>query len=95
MAPDTKEADHNTAVDPENPEWTAEDFADAVPFKDAHPDLYTAWKRDQHLSTVNGPKVQLALQLSPDVVRAIQAIGKDYNDRIEAVLTDAIARGVL
>ena len=32
--------------DPDNPEWTEEDFARARPFKEVFPDLYEAMTRD-------------------------------------------------
>ena len=95
MPPDTKEADRNQAEDPDNPEWTTEDFARAVPFKDAHPDLYRAWERSGFQANNVVAKTELALQLSPDIVRAIKIIRSDYNDRVAAVLRDAIPRGAL
>ncbi len=33
------------AADPDNPEWTAEDFKKARPFKEVFPELYESWKR--------------------------------------------------
>ena len=95
MDPDIKEANQDQANDPENPEWTSEDFARAVPFKDAHPEVYKAWKRGEVQAKIVEAKMELALQLSPDMVQAIKTIGSDYNDRVEAVLRDAIARGAL
>ncbi len=33
--------------DPENPEWTEEDFAKARPFKDVFPEMYAKWEADR------------------------------------------------
>lgn len=78
----------------ENPEWTEEDFARARPFKEVFPEQFKAWKR-MGRPPVAAPKVHIRFRLAADVVAGIRATGKGYNARVEKVLRDALARGVL
>ena len=41
------------------------------------------------------PKVHIGFRLAADVVEGIKATGKGYNARVEKVLRDAIAEGLL
>ena len=77
------------------PELTDEEMARAVPFKDALPELYDSWKRSKGRPKIAQPKKQFALRMAADVVDAVRASGKDYNSRVEKVLRDALARGIL
>ena len=78
----------------ELPGWTAADMAQAVPFNQAHPDAYGAWKRGRGRPTLNGPaKKNLTFRLPPDLIESIRATGKDYNVRVEKVLRDAFGEG--
>ena len=43
--------------DPDNPEWTEEDFARARPFKEVFPDLYEAMTREASAPTPTVRKV--------------------------------------
>ena len=66
------EIQRGIAADPDNPEWTAEDFRNAKPFKEVFPELYESWKRSR------GPqkaptKVPVSLRLSRDVVERFKA----------------------
>lgn len=92
MVSDTKP---DVSDDPENPELTEADFARAIPFRDAHPTAYEAWQRGRGRPKVERPKVKVAWRLAADVVDAVRASGKGYNARVEAILRDAMAKGLL
>jgi uncharacterized protein (DUF4415 family) len=81
--------------DAEIPEWTDADFARAVPFQQAHPELFAAWKRGPGRPKVDTPKVHTGFRLAADVVDGIKATGKGYNARVESVLREALASGKL
>jgi uncharacterized protein (DUF4415 family) len=81
-------------IDEDSPEWTAKDFAEAKPFKDMHPDLYASWKK-RGRPPVETPKVHIGFRLAADVVDSIRATGRGYNARVEKVLREAIAKGLL
>lgn len=80
--------------DADIPEWTAEDFARAKPFKEVFPEQYKAWKK-MGRPPVKTPKVHIGFRLAADVVDGIRATGKGYNARVEKVLRDALAKGLL
>ena len=95
--------------DPENPEWTKEDFANARPFKEVFPKQYAEWEasgpppsqgqalpipvRRVGRPPVETPKMQIGFRLSLDVVERIRASGPGYNARVETVLREAIEAG--
>lgn len=80
--------------DDDNPEWTAEDFARAKPFKEVFPEQYLSWKR-RGRPLVEQPKVHIGFRLAADVVAGIKATGRGYNARVEKVLREALAEGKL
>jgi uncharacterized protein (DUF4415 family) len=81
--------------DADIPEWTDEDFARAIPFKEAHPEAYAAWKRGRGRPQAEMPKVHVGFRMAADVVKGIKATGKGYNARVESVLREALAAGKL
>lgn len=73
----------------DNPEWTAEDFAKAIPFAEAFPELAASIrKRGAQRSPV---KVRTTIRLSPDVVDHFRAAGSGWQSRIDQALRDWIA----
>ena len=79
------------AIDPDNPEWTDEDFHRAIPF-DALPASLQA-----KLRAVRGPgkkpaKVQTAIRFDPDVLAALRATGHGWQTRVNEVMRDWVAR---
>ena len=79
-------------ADPENPEWTAEDFKNAKPFKEVFPDLYESWKRAR--GPQKTPTKQLvSLRLDRDVIEHFKAQGPRWQTRINAALRAAMASG--
>lgn len=91
----TKELEPPPADFDENPEWTAEDFARSVPFKDVFPEQFASWEKKRGRPPVEAPKVHIGFRLAQDVVTAVRATGKGYNARVEKVLRDALANGQL
>lgn len=65
--------------DPDNPEWTDEDFAKARPLREALPELYAR--------LVAGEEV--ALNLPAATIRAFAEEGEDWRERMAEALTEA------
>ncbi len=82
-------------VDDENPEWTAQTTAEAVPFGTKFPAQLEAWQRRGGRPPVASPKVHIGFRLAADVVAGVRATGKGYNARVEKVLREALAQGRL
>lgn len=75
------------AADPDNPEWTARDFARAKPFAEALPALAKARRG-------RGPqkrpiKVAVSLRLSREVVERFKAGGPGWQTRMDKALKKA------
>lgn len=68
--------------DPENPEMTEEDFAQARPFREVLPELYASLMAEQ----------EVALKLSAETIRAFVAQGEDWRERMAAALDDVASR---
>ncbi|MGH6796326.1 MAG: BrnA antitoxin family protein [Methylocella sp.] len=83
------------ARDPDNPEWTGEDFARARPLAEADPELAAMIRRSRGRPPVDRPRRQLTLRLDPSLIDAIKAGGKGYTARVERILRDAVVRGKL
>ncbi|WFR95903.1 BrnA antitoxin family protein [Rhizobium tumorigenes] len=77
------------AEDPENPEWTEEDFKNARPFAEVFPDLAESIRRARGRPAVEAPKRQISLRLDPDVIDAFKATGKGWQSRINEALRKA------
>ena len=77
------------------PEWTDENFARAVPFKDAHPEAFAARKRGPGRPQVERPKKLTNFRLDATVIDGIKATGRGYNARVESLLREALAAGKL
>ena len=75
------------AADPDNPEWTAEDFRRARPFAEVFPEFAESRR-------VRGPqkeptKVAVSLRLSRDVVERFKAGGPGWQTRMDEALKKA------
>ena len=81
-------------IDEENPAWTARETAEARPFSEVFPAQFATWKR-RGRPRVETPKVHIGFRLAADVVEGVRASGPGYNARVEKVLRDAIAKGLL
>ena len=81
--------------DPDNPEWTDEDFARAVRVEDLEPDHQAALLAAFPKTKIGrprsaNPKKLVTLRLAPDVLAYYQALGKGWQVRMEAVLREAV-----
>lgn len=75
------------AADPDNPEWTAEDFAQARPFAQV-----MAERKRMGRPPKEAPKVPLNLRVDAEVVAAFRATGDGWqtrmNDALRTYLTE-------
>lgn len=74
--------------DPENPEWTREEFARAVTF-----DKLPSILRQKISSRKRGPqkaprKVPVSIRLSPDVAEGFRASGTGWQARVNEILRE-------
>ncbi len=80
-------------TDPDNPEWTAEDFARAEGPESLPADVLVAFPKTRGRPKTDQPKAPVSLRLSADVLEHFKATGKGWQTRINQVLADAIAKG--
>jgi uncharacterized protein (DUF4415 family) len=88
-------------TDPDNPEWTAEDFARAKPVEDLEPDAKAAIlanfpntaRRLGGRPKAANPKQQVTLRLAPDILEHFKAGGAGWQVRIEETLRAAVKAG--
>ena len=95
MALQSEGRDPEAIDDIDNPELSDADFARAIPFPQAFPQLAASLRRQGGRPKLDRPKVKVAWRLAADVVDAVKASGKGYNARVEAILRDAMAKGLL
>jgi len=74
------------AADPDNPEWTAQDFRRAKPFTKAFPLLLKSGRGQQKAPT----KVAVSLRLTREVVEHFKAGGPGWQTRIDKALKKAV-----
>jgi uncharacterized protein (DUF4415 family) len=78
------------APDPDNPEWTAEDFARARPAGQVLPPvLYDALTRRPGRPKTERPKRIVTIRLDQDVLDHFRAQGKGWQSRVNAALRKA------
>jgi len=73
------------AEDPDNPEWTEDDFRRARPFREALPELAEAIDRaraKRGRPAIDNPKQQISVRLDPDIIRYYKATGKGWQARM-------------
>jgi uncharacterized protein (DUF4415 family) len=80
------------ASDPDNPEWTEEDFKNARPFAEVFPEL--AEKMRKEIAARGRPplavtKQPVTIRLDPDVIAKFKATGKGWQSRINEALRHA------
>ncbi|WP_438751908.1 BrnA antitoxin family protein [Pararhizobium sp. O133] len=76
------------ASDPDNPEWTEEDFKNARPFAEVFPELMESIRRSRGRPVVEARKQQISLRLDPDVIAKFKATGKGWQARINDILKE-------
>jgi uncharacterized protein (DUF4415 family) len=80
-------------ADPDNPEWTAEDFARAKkPDEALAADVLSVFKRrgPQRAPT----KIPVSIRLSPNVVTYFKKQGPHWQSRIDETLKKVVIRGL-
>jgi uncharacterized protein (DUF4415 family) len=79
------------AKDPDNPEWTEEDWAKARPAAEVlPPELYAALvRRPRGRPKAAQTKVEVKLRLDPDIVDAFKASGPGWQTRMNEALRRA------
>jgi len=80
------------AQDPDNPEWTEEDFKRARPFREVFPELLEKieeMRRSRGRPKLETPKKLVSLRLDQDVIEKFRATGKGWQSRINDVLKRA------
>ncbi len=80
------------ASDPDNPEWTEEDFAQARPAAEVVPAL-VAYSLHRRNAGAQPPEVQATLQLDRDVVDGLRAIGPDWQAQANQALRRLLESG--
>ena len=87
-----------TDEDGEVRELTAEDFKSMKPLAEVEPGLVEAlqnMRKKGGRPKVETPKVHVGFRIAVKVAEGIKATGKGYNARVETVLRDALAKGLL
>jgi len=85
-------------ADPDNPEWTEENFARSRPAREVLPEIFGAevaarMLRPRGRPPLEAPKQQIHIRISPQVLAAFKATGKGWQTRMDAVLQEAVAQG--
>lgn len=87
-----RKAKRSVIDDPDNPEWTREDFRKARPFLEVFPEFTEAVKKLRGRPRAEHPKVQVTLRLDPEVVDAFKEDGRGWQGRINETLVRAVKR---
>ena len=77
------------AEDPDNPEWTEEDFARARPAIEVVPEIVEAWRRSRGKQK-KPTKVLVSLRLEQEVVDKLRASGPGWQSRANDMLRKAV-----
>ena len=80
------------ASDPDNPEWTEEDFAQARPAAEVVPEL-VAYSLRRQGAGVKLPEVQVTMRLDRDVVDGLRAMGPDWQAQANQALRRLLETG--
>ena len=86
------EIQRGIALDPDAPEWTDADWAEARPAREVMPELVEAYLRSRG-KQVAPTKVLVSLRLDGDVVAALRASGQGWQSRANAMLKKAVLGG--
>ena len=77
-------------IDDDNPEWTPDDFAVAVPFTTLPQSLQVKLKGLGRGPNRAATKARVSIRLSPDVVEHFRATGRGWQTRLDGVLRAAV-----
>ena len=73
-------------TDPDNPEWTEDDFHKARPATDLPEEVRKAFPRTRGRPRKAEPKVVISIRLSPEVIKAFKSEGPGWQTRIDEEL---------
>lgn len=77
------------AVDHDNPEWTADDFAKARPASELPGHIRAAFPRTRGAQKA-ATKVPVSIRLSPEVIEHFKAGGPGWQSRIDEALRKVV-----
>lgn len=77
------------AQDPDNPEWTEEDFRNARPFAEVFPEWAAEIRRSRGRPASDTPRKVVSIRLDQDVLEKYRASGKGWQARMNADLRKA------
>lgn len=77
------------AQDPDNPEWTEEDFREARPAIEMVPDIVEAWRRSRGKQKAP-TKVLVSLRLQKEIVDRLRETGPGWQTRANEMLRKAV-----
>jgi len=77
------------AADPDAPEATDAELAQARPFAEAFPQFAESIRRVRGRPQVDHPKQQVSLRLDPDVIAVYKKSGKGWQGRVNEILRKA------
>lgn len=87
------EIQHLIKSDPDAPEATDEELAQAKPFREVFPDLAASIDRERRgrgRPPVEAPKVPVTIRLDPEIIAHFQAMDKkDWRGKMQAALRKA------
>lgn len=87
-----KRRTHKQVDDPENPEWTREDFRRARPAEEVVPEIVEAYRRSRGRPPKAQTKVPVTIRLDAQIVRAFRATGRGWQTRINDILARSLRR---
>ena len=82
-----------STLDPDNPEWTKEDFACARPAREVHPGTRRRLAPHQRGKQKPPTKVLVSLRLEREVVERLRASGRGWQSRANDMLRKAVLGG--
>jgi uncharacterized protein (DUF4415 family) len=89
---DAEEAKIQAAIasDPDAPEATDAELAQARPFAEAFPELAASMRKARGRPALDDPKQQVTLRLDAEVIRRLRATGKGWQARANDALRKAV-----
>jgi uncharacterized protein (DUF4415 family) len=75
--------------DPDNPELTDDQIAQARPFADVFPELAASIRRARGRPRVEAPKEAVTLRLDPRTIAKFRAAGEDWRAKMAEILEKA------
>lgn len=77
------------ASDPDNPEWTGDEFGQARPFAEVFPTLADKMRQNIGRPKSDNPKVAVSLRLDSEVVERFKSGGPGWQTRMNKALRQA------